>query len=301
MKINDNLELLKQKKYKFGMIKNQAKFVNKFTITRRLALIIPFVLITLVFLIIPLIIILVYSFSNISGSNGTKDNWAIITGTIGQIIGKSIYIAIITTIFCLIIAYPFTYCLVLSKSKVLKIAVIILISAPIWLNLLIKLIGLKSIFDIMGGGPNSTFGNIYTIIGLTYLYLPYLVMPLYTALESLPKNLVNASKDLGRGPFYTFFAVIVPWTKTALISGIVLVLLPSFTSVAVPSFLNNANNAGMIGDVIANQGQTSLNNPIALARTAVLALVVSAIMFGLYGIFVWSPKLFRLIKRKWEK
>lgn len=301
MKINDNLELLKQKKYKFGMIKNQAKFVNKFTITRRLALIIPFVLITLVFLIIPLIIILVYSFSNISGSNGTKDNWAIITGTIGQIIGKSIYIAIITTIFCLIIAYPFTYCLVLSKSKVLKIAVIILISAPIWLNLLIKLIGLKSIFDIMSGGPNSTFGNIYTIIGLTYLYLPYLVMPLYTALESLPKNLVNASKDLGRGPFYTFFAVIVPWTKTALISGIVLVLLPSFTSVAVPSFLNNANNAGMIGDVIANQGQTSLNNPIALARTAVLALVVSAIMFGLYGIFVWSPKLFRLIKRKWEK
>lgn len=301
MKINDNVELLKQKKYKFGMIKNQAKFVNKFTITRRLALIIPFVLITLVFLIIPLIIILVYSFSNISGSNGTKDNWAIITGTIGQIIGKSIYIAIITTIFCLIIAYPFTYCLVLSKSKVLKIAVIILISAPIWLNLLIKLIGLKSIFDIMGGGPNSTFGNIYTIIGLTYLYLPYLVMPLYTALESLPKNLVNASKDLGRGPLYTFFAVIVPWTKTALISGIVLVLLPSFTSVAVPSFLNNANNAGMIGDVIANQGQTSLNNPIALARTAVLALVVSAIMFGLYGIFVWSPKLFRLIKRKWEK
>ena len=301
LNLQRKLKQQKERTYKFLNKSDQGKFVNKFTVTKRLALIIPFVLITIIFLIIPLIIILVYAFSNIHGTNGFQDNWGIITGTIGQKIGMSILVALVTTLFCLIIAYPFTYFLAISKNKTIKIIVIILITAPVWLNLLIKLIGLKTLFDIMGHGINSTYGNIFTIIGLTYIYLPYLIMPLYTSLESLPKNLVNASKDLGRGPIYTFFMVVVPWTKTALISGIVLVLLPALTTVAVPSFLNNANNGSLIGDVIANQGANGLNNKISLARTSVLALVVSAVMFGLYALFVWVPKWISGIKRRLSK
>ncbi|MDE6472989.1 MAG: ABC transporter permease [Ureaplasma sp.] len=293
MKITNNKkykELLKQKRTQ--------SFSSKFALNKRLALIIPFIIITLLFVIIPLVIILIYSFTKQADANSVADNWGVLTGTIWIKIGKSFYISVVTTILCLVIGFPFTYFLSTSKSKTWKIIISVIISAPVWINVLIKLIGLKTIFDIIGGEINSTYGDIFTIIGLVYLYLPFTMIPLYNSLEILPKNLINASKDLGRGNVYTFFAVVIPWTKSALLSSIILVLLPAFTTVAVPSFLNNANDAGLIGDEIASAGESGLNNPISLARTSVLALVVSVIMFFMYASVIWIPKLVNIIKRR---
>ncbi|MDE6289605.1 MAG: ABC transporter permease, partial [Ureaplasma sp.] len=285
--------LLKQKRLQ--------SFSSRFSLNKRLALIIPFIIITLLFVIIPLVIILVYSFAKQEGSNSFTDNWGVLTGTIWTKIGKSFYISVVTTILCLFIGFPFTYFLSMSKSKIWKIIVSVVISAPVWINVLIKLIGLKTIFDIIGGEINSTYGDIFTIIGLVYLYLPFTMIPLYNSLEILPKNLINASKDLGRGNVYTFFAVVIPWTKTALLSSVVLVLLPAFTTVAVPSFLNNSNDGGLIGDEIASSGESGLSNPISLARTSVLALVVSVIMVFMYASVILVPKLVNFIKRRMNR
>ncbi|MDE5599949.1 MAG: ABC transporter permease [Ureaplasma sp.] len=296
MKITNNKkyrELLKQKRLQ--------SFSSRFSLNKRLALIIPFIIITLLFVIIPLVIILVYSFAKQEGSNSFTDNWGVLTGTIWTKIGKSFYISVVTTILCLLIGFPFTYFLSMSKSKTWKIIVSVVISAPVWINVLIKLIGLKTIFDIIGGEINSTYGDIFTIIGLVYLYLPFTMIPLYNSLEILPKNLINASKDLGRGNVYTFFAVVIPWTKTALLSSVVLVLLPAFTTVAVPSFLNNSNDGGLIGDEIASSGESGLSNPISLARTSVLALVVSVIMVFMYASVILVPKLVNFIKRRMNR
>lgn len=298
---NSRLEqkkLQKSLKNKYGNLsnKNYKKFTNKFALTNNLILIIPFLVIMILLVIVPLIVILVNALS--PGNSTVAENWGVLTGTIGVKIGKSIYIAIVSTILTILIAFPFSYILSMSKSKIFKVLVMIVITAPVWTNLLIKLIGLKTLFDLMNHSQNSTYGDIFTIIGLTYLYIPFMIMPLYSALETLPRNLINASKDLGRNGFYTFFLVVLPWCKQALISGVVLVLLPCFTTVAVPSFLNNNNDSGMIGDAIMNQGENGLSSHIALARTSVLALVVSAVMFGIYGIIVWLPKLVIFIKKK---
>ncbi|MBR2857882.1 ABC transporter permease subunit [bacterium] len=166
---------------------------------------------------------------------------------------------------------------------------------------MIKLIGLKSIFDIINGQINSTYGDIYTILGLIYIYTPFMIMPIFSALQTLPKNLINASKDLGRNNFYTFINITIPWCKTAIISGITLVLLPCFTTVIVSGFMNNNNDGSLIGSVIMNQGDSGLNSKIALARTSVLVLVVSCVTLSVYLTLVYIPKLYFFIKHKMVK
>lgn len=285
----------KKKIIKVGKTKANS-FVNKFTFTKNLSLIIPFILISILLIIAPLIVILISIFNPTAG--GVENNWGIMTGTIWEKIGKSLWISIVSTILSFLIAFPFAYSLSLIKNKTFQSMIVLFVTTPIWINILIKLIGLKSLFDIMNNEINSTYGDIFTIIGLVYLFTPFMIMPLYSSLQTLPKNLINASKDLGRGNIYTFFMVVIPWCKVAIISGITLVLLPSFTTVSVSAFLNNSNNGGLIGDVIVNQGDSGLSNPISLARTSVLVLVVSGITLFVYISIIYLPKLFFTIKRK---
>lgn len=275
------------------------KFVNKLAINKRLSLIIPFILITILLVVAPLIVIIINIFNPSSGT--VQDNWGIMTGTIWNKIGKSIWISLVSTIIILVISFPFAYALAQSKNKVFQTLTILIVTAPIWINILIKLIGLKSLFDIMNHELNSTYGDIFTIIGLVYLFTPLMILPIYSALQTLPKNLINASKDLGRSNIYTFFMVTIPWCKTAIISGITLVLLPCFTTVTVTAFLNNSNDGSMIGGVIMGQGESGLSSPIALARTSVLVLIVSGFTLLLYISIVYLPKIVWFIKRKWEQ
>ncbi|MDR3257743.1 MAG: ABC transporter permease [Mycoplasmataceae bacterium] len=242
-------------------------------------LLVPFILLSLILVIIPLIMIFVKAFIPTSGAT-VADNWSVIDGFIWQKILISLLIAVITTIVCVLLAYPFTYFLSNSKSKVFKTIIIFIATAPVWTSFLVKLIGLKTFFDICAGYDNSTYGNLWTIVGLIYLYLPFMIMPLYSVLNDMPKNLVYASYDLGYGPFKTFFKVTLPYTKAALASGITLVFLPALTTVAVPQFLNNNNDGSMIGDIIVDQGQSGLTSDIALARASTLSLVLSLILLA---------------------
>ncbi|WP_222702326.1 ABC transporter permease [Ureaplasma diversum] len=300
-------KVIKKKPNKFLPTKNKKPWFDRFRLTRGLVLTIPYVLLTLFLLIIPIAAIVIKSFvpnnDPTTGITTIADNWAIVTPAVGEKIFHSLWIAVVATIFCIIIAYPFTYFLSISKSKMLKIIAITLITAPIWLSLLVKLIGLKTLFDVIHGEINSTYGHMYTVIGLTYIYLPFMMLPLYNTLTTMPKNITNASYDLGRGFFYTFFHIVIPYTKNALLSGISIVFLSSFTSVAVAGFLNNSNSGGSIGDEIAQQGQAGIANVIQLSRASTLTLVISLVLIGLYLIFVLVPKIWKLVayKRVWKK
>ena len=118
-------------------------FVNKLTINKRLSLIIPFILITILLVVAPLIAIIINIFNPSSGT--VQDNWGIMTGTIWNKIGKSIWISLVSTIIILVISFPFAYALAQSKNKVFQTLTILIVTAPIWINILIKLIGLKSL------------------------------------------------------------------------------------------------------------------------------------------------------------
>lgn len=266
-------------------------------ISKSILLVLPFVLISLLLIILPTILVVLKSFLPTT-SGGANLNWSYMNGFIWEKILKSFIIALLATIFCMVIAYPFAYFLSFNNSSIFKTIVMIVVTAPIWTSFLVKLIGLKTFFDVMNGYSNSTYGDIFTVIGLTYMYIPFMIMPLFTVLEEMPRNLIFASKDLGQNGLMTFFKVVLPYTKIAFMAGITLVFLPCVTTVAVPQFLNNSANGSTIGDIIVQEGEQALTSDIALARAATLSLVVSICILAVYGLVAFLPKLIKKTKNK---
>ncbi len=269
----------------------------KTRISSKLLLVIPFIVMTLLLFIVPLAMVIVKSFLP-TDSGDVSLNWSIMNNFVFGKIMLSIGLALAATVICTVLAYPFAYMMAFNKSKSFKAVLVVLITAPIWSSFLVKLIGLKTFLDVCAGYSNSTYGHIFTVIGLVYIYIPFMILPLYNVLEDMPKNLVFASQDLGQSMFKTFFKVIIPYTKTAFYAGLTMVFLPAVTTVAVPQFLNNATNNATIGDIIVQEGEEGLISDIALARSSSLSLVVSIIVLVLYLIVAFIPKLFKLRHRR---
>lgn len=252
-------------------------------------LILPYMLVVLVFIIIPITLIFIKSFTPTS-AGGIAENWNFVNGFIWIKILKSFIVAILATIISVFIAYPFSYFLAFDvKGKTVKMIAVLFITAPTWMSFLVKIIGVKTFFDFINGFSNSTSGDIFTVIGLVYIYVPFMIMPIYNVLKDMPKNLIYASKDLGRNSWSTFINIVIPYTKNALISGLTLVFLPCLTSVGVPQFLNSNSSGSLIGDIIMEEGQLAQTSDISLARASTLALIV--FLFLVVGLLIfWSSK-----------
>lgn len=273
---------------------------------KKFYLLLPYILITLVLVIVPLVLIFLRSFmsatDSVTGDHlPVKDNWNFLGKNTFEKIGLSLMVAVACTIFCLIIGYMFAYFLSLSKSLPLKILAISLITSPMWISMLVKIVGLKTLFDFINGSPNSTYGSIYTIIALTYINLPVFILTIYTYLNSIPKNLLQASKDLGKNSLQTFCFVVVPYTKNAIFSGMALVFLPSLTTAGVTQFVDNSNNGSTIGGDLMNQGLEATASEIALSRVASLSLVICLLILLLWTFFVLLPKTIKIIKNNKNK
>ena len=252
-------------------------------------LILPYMLVVLVFIIVPITLIFVKSFMPTSAGS-VAENWNFVNGFIWLKILKSFIVAILATIISVVIAYPFSYFLAFDvKGKTVKMLAVLFITAPTWMSFLVKIIGVKTFFDFINGFSNSTSGDVFTVIGLVYIYVPFMIMPIYNVLKDMPKNLIYASKDLGRGAWSTFINIVIPYTKNALISGLTLVFLPCLTSVSVPQFLNSSSSGSLIGDIIMEEGQLAQTSDISLARASTLSLIV--FLFLAVGVFIfWSSK-----------
>lgn len=281
----------------------KSKLVNTFKAKKKIWLILPFAAIILMLFIVPSVIVIVAAlrpaFDVRSGLSSTvAENFKNVDLFVAEKIWKSFWIAIVSTFICLILAFPFCYFLAFVKSKVFKSTVILFATAPIWSSFLIKLIGLKTLFDLLAGHTESTYGDIFTIIGIVYMYIPFMFLPLYTVLIHLPKNFILASKDLGRNAFQSFFLIVIPYCKTAIISGLTLVLLPGFTTVAIPEFLNNYNNASLIGDYIFNLGNNAIESELSAAQSSAVSLVLALVILAAYSLWVLIPKGWKILKHK---
>ena len=261
-------------------------------------LILPYMLVALVFIIVPITLIFVKSFMPTSAGS-VAENWNFVNGFIWLKILKSFIVAILATIISVVIAYPFSYFLAFDvKGKTVKMLAVLFITAPTWMSFLVKIIGVKTFFDFINGFSNSTSGDVFTVIGLVYIYVPFMIMPIYNVLKDMPKNLIYASKDLGRGAWSTFINIVIPYTKNALISGLTLVFLPCLTSVSVPQFLNSSSSGSLIGDIIMEEGQLAQTSDISLARASTLALIV--FLFLAVGVFIFwfSKKIVKYTMRR---
>ncbi len=271
-------------------IKNYFKNINWLYI-------IPFLVLSLIFLIIPFIITIISSFKHNEEAT-VGDIWSI-NGQlfIWEKIGVSLGVSIAIVVLVFVIGFPFGYFLSKTKSSTLKVINIILITAPLWLSTLIKLIGLKTIFDAMAGQPQGTYGEIFTILALVYNSLPVFILLIYNVMESFPNNLLNASKDLGRNKFDTFIYVLIPYTYQAILSGLFIVFITSLCSAGVSEFVNNSNDGAMIGGIILDIGNKAKNNDIALSTVSSLSLILCLLLVVLFLLFFYIPKKIKLFLR----
>ena len=170
---------------------------------------------------------------------------------------------------------------------------------PIWLSFLIKIIGLKTFFDVCIGYSNSTYGHIFTIIGIVYMNLPFMIIAIFNVLDGMPKNLILASYDLGQNWFKTFIKVIFPYTKIGFFSGVSIVFLSSITTVSIPQFMNNNNDGFMIGTILISESERGIINSIAASRISAISLITTgSALFFYFFIFILPQIIFKIFQRK---
>jgi len=205
----------------------------------RSQLCLPYAVFLLLFVIAPLLVIIYYAFSNGQGKF-TFDNFVGFfssTNTLGTLL-YSFALAIVTTLVCLLIAYPTAYLLARSGFKK-QYVLLMLFVLPMWINFTLRITALKEVLTLIEG--NISFHPfLNSVIGMTYDFLPFMILPLYTAFLKLDKNLLEAASDLGANKFIVFLRVTLPLSVPGIVSGITMVLLPSMTNYVVLDMLYNS-------------------------------------------------------------
>ena len=187
----------------------------------------------------PLIVLFYYAFTNGSGQftlNNLK-NFFVDPNTMGTLC-YSIVLAVTVTLVCLVIAYPVAYILAGSALK-RKGVILMLFVLPMWINFTLRITALKEILSLIEG--NLAFHPfLNTVIGMTYDFLPFMILPLYTTLSRLDSSLIEAAGDLGADSFQTFIKVIFPLSIPGIVSGVSMVFLPAMTNYVVLDMLYNS-------------------------------------------------------------
>lgn len=205
----------------------------------RSQLCIPYAVFLIFFVIAPLFVIVYYAFTNGEGHFSFENfaNFFTSTNTLGTLL-YSFALAIVTTLVCLVIAYPTAYILARSNLKK-KYVLLMLFILPMWINFTLRITALKEILSVIEGNI-SEYPFLNSVIGMTYDFLPFMILPLYTALQKLDKSLLEAAADLGGNKLTVFLRVTLPLSVPGIVSGITMVLLPSMTNYVVLDMLYNS-------------------------------------------------------------
>lgn len=263
-----------------------------------------------VFFLLPFLILLYISFVDMGESiNPFKPIWDSQTGLLslkyenywtifrdeGGVLFKTIYIeaylrsiwyALATAVLCLLIGYPFAYFIARSPASV-RPALLLMVMLPFWTSFLLRVYAWKGILAdqgvlnrlLMAIGLISEpipmlYTNVSMLIGMTYVYLPFMILPLYANLVKMDFRLLEAAYDLGTTPFKAFWLITVPLSKAGIIAGFMLVFIPCVGEFVIPSLLGGPENL-MIGRVVWDEMFTSNNWPRATALAVVMiALIV---------------------------
>ena len=226
----------------------------------RKLLAIPYGLFLAIFVVIPLLIVLYYAFTDDNGTftfeyvkqffteNG-KGLKAFFTSYNFKTIMSSFFISFVSTVICLLIAYPVAYTIANCRLKN-KSTLLLLFIVPMWVNFVLRINALKELFVFLGTYNKSEGWNMAnTIIGMVYDFLPFMILPIYTTIIKIDKSYLEAAKDLGATPTKAFLKVTLPLSKAGIVSGISMVFLPSMTNYVVSNYLT-FRNVKIIGKLI---------------------------------------------------
>lgn len=258
----------------------------------------PVVLVLVLLVALPLIYIAVMSFCSLDVYNNvsyefTLDNYAaLFYPDYMKIYGQSLLIALLSTVISLLISYPFAFIIARADKKI-KNLLYMLVIIPFWTNSLIRIYGWRTFLGTTGwlnkmllgiGIINEPLDLLYTpattVLGMVYCLMPFMILPLYTAIEKLDNSLLEASSDLGAKPYKTLFNVIIPLTSSGIFSGSIMVFIPCLGYFFVSNILGGGNT-DMIGNLIERQFTKANNWPLGAALSIILILI-TLILVKLY-------------------
>ena len=209
--------------------------------------------------------------------------------TVKEIILKALWnsvrLSFIATLICLLIGYPIAYFLANLKSD-WKNFIVILIILPIWSNMLLRIMAWEKVLFSLGDLLSNTFGtevniigtDVGILIGMVSMYLPFMILPIYTILEKMDMSLVDASHDLGANSFVTFLKVIFPLSLSGVVSGVIMTLLPAMTAFALPQRLGGGK-INLLGNMIEHYFMESTGNLNVGSFLSISLMVVIIFMF----------------------
>ena len=254
---------------------------------------VPYVFWMAVFVVIPLVLIVVYAFTNFDGEF-TLSNFDNIDVFL-QVFGNSVVLALIATAICLLIAYPFSYFLAQEGALVRKVAML-LIMLPMWMNFLLRTYAWMSILEnngflnqllgLLGLGPVHIINtDIAVVLGMVYNFLPFMILPIFSVIDKLDRRYIEAAQDLGANKRETFRRVIFPLSLPGVLSGVTMVFIPSISTFAISKLLGGGMSF-LLGDLIEMQFLGSAYNPhlgSAIALMMLALVLVSTLITNRFG------------------
>ena len=256
----------------------------------------------IVFFLLPLVFVAVSSFMS-RGPGGqpvqplTLDQYERTFTTFGPVLWRSLRIALVATVFCLVLGYPVAFFISRRRNPGVRMMLLFLVLLPFWTNFLVRtyalitilqrdglLNGLLQSLGVLAEPIQMLFTPGAVMLGLVYGYLPFMILPIYASVEALDFRYVEASNDLGANDFTTFWRVIFPLTLPGVIAGCILVFIPAIGAYITPDLMGGTRGL-MIGNLIQSQFGGRGNVPLGSAVSMVLlALVfVSVFIYSRWG------------------
>jgi len=247
---------------------------------------IPYAVFLAVFVIMPLLLIVYYAFTDANGAFTFSNFTGFFSGkTNVTVLLQSFCIAFLTTVLCLIIGYPIAYFLARSNIKH-KSVFLMLFILPMWINFVLRTAAMKELLYLLGFYKTGELSYVNTIIGMVYDYLPVTILPLYTVLLKLDKNVLEASADLGAKPATTFVRATLPMSMPGIISAITMVFLPTTTSYVISDTLGNSK-VTIIGKLIESKFNSGASNAwnagSAIALILLILIFITMLISGKFG------------------
>lgn len=224
-------------------MQNKTSKLKTFFAFKRKYLCIPYFVFLILFIIIPIVIIVGYAFTNDQGafSFDAFVNFFQSTAKL-RVLLTSVFVALQTTLICLLIGYPLAYFLA-NKKYNKNVVLVTLFIAPMWINFVLRTGATRDLLTWIYGWFGTKTGNLpytSTLIGMVYNYLPFVILPLYTTMLKLDKSQMEAAADLGCNPRQVFFKSVLPQSIPGIVSACSMTFMPTMSSYVISDVLSEA-------------------------------------------------------------
>lgn len=229
---------------------------------------VPYFVFLVMFVVLPLLLIAVYAFTDNHGSFTLSNITAFFTEP--KIVNSflvSLEVALENTLICILIGYPAAYILADRKLNRSSLTAVLFI-LPMWINALMRTLATAEIFNSIGIG----LGKGTLLFGLTYDYLPFMIYPIYTILSKMDRSYIEAAQDLGASPAKVFLKVTLPLSMPGVMSGVMMVFMPTVSTFAISEILTN-NTIQLFGSIIQEQFNNLMWNQGAALSLAMLIII----------------------------